>query len=99
LADPAGPSVLGAEPRARPRSRTRTGGRAGSFRADRVDAEADRLRVTDYKTGKVPSDAKGEGTRRRKPRQVRQGSALQAVAYLAAARTARARRDRALFSW
>ena len=86
--DPAGPSVLGAELKGEVAIEDAHGRpRRIAFRADRVDAEADRLRVTDYKTGKVPSDAKGEDTRRRKLLgKVRQGSALQAVAYLVAAR-------------
>ena len=92
--DPAGPRVLGAELSGEAVVRVAEGRvQRIAFRADRVDAGAGSFRVTDYKTGKVPSDAAGPDTRRKHLlEKVEQGTLLQAVAYLAAA-SERAERD------
>lgn len=57
------------------------------FKADRVDRGPDGiLRLTDYKTGRGPSRAKKEGTRREHfLKRVQEGQHLQAVAYALAA--------------
>jgi hypothetical protein len=56
------------------------------FRADRVDGGPPGLRLTDYKSGKPPSDAKGEATRREHAlRRVARGLLLQGAAYARAA--------------
>ena len=72
---------------------TANGERALAFRVDRVDAAGGRAVLTDFKTGRPFSTAKGEATRRRHLlRAVGRGEALQAVAYaLAAGRGAEAR--------
>jgi hypothetical protein len=57
-----------------------------SFRADRVDRVAEGLRFTDYKTGRPISTARKPDVRRRHfLERVKQGTHLQAVAYLLAA--------------
>ncbi len=53
-----------------------------TFRADRVDASEDGLRLTDYKTGRPFSASKNEQTRRRHTlARLRSGRNLQAAAY------------------
>jgi RecB family exonuclease len=67
------------------------GGRERSvrFRADRVDAIDGRVRLTDYKTGRPVSQAKGAKTRQTHLLdQVASGQRLQAVAYALGARAA-----------
>lgn len=58
-----------------------------SVRADRVDAVAGGVRITDYKTGKPDRDA-SNGAKRREAllRRVREGELLQGCGYLEAAR-------------
>ncbi len=56
------------------------------FRADRVDRAGDGLLLVDYKTGRPPSGAKGEGKRQEHLlEKIARGSALQGPAYAAAA--------------
>jgi hypothetical protein len=56
------------------------------FRADRVDVRDGQLLLTDYKTGRAPSNAVKPDTRRRHfEASVRRGAQLQAVAYALAA--------------
>ena len=53
-----------------------------SFKADRVDRVGDRLRLTDYKTGKpVSTSARDTTQRKHLLAQIRTGERLQAVAY------------------
>ncbi|RIK91943.1 MAG: hypothetical protein DCC71_24735, partial [Proteobacteria bacterium] len=81
--DPAGVAVVGAELEGAVAVRDAHGReRRVGFRADRVDAVAGALRLTDYKTGAPLRDAARDDTRRRAlVEAVAQGRALQAVAY------------------
>lgn len=64
------------------------------FRVDRADAASGSLRLTDYKTGRIPSEAGSDGKRAEHfLADVRRGSALQAVAYASGGRSLSARAE------
>ncbi len=87
-AEPAGLAALGAELDGDVVVQDAAGReRSIGFRADRADLVDGMLRLTDYKSGKPRSAVTGEAKKREKLlAAVAQGSSLQAVAYLAAAR-------------
>jgi len=86
--DPAGLAVLGAELLGEVVVEDAAGrARRIAFRVDRADLVDGLLRLTDYKTGKPVSEAKGAAKQRDHLLEaVKRGTALQGVAYLAGAR-------------